>query len=266
MAAHTSNDSSSSNTSHAMSSNEGERITSQRWLQEYTQEFRGTPSVVAGAALFSDGTVGDARIPSMDPALRIGSSSFAFYRSDWSAQIALEEPISTQDLVTASLLAQDETGAQRMSTCDFITTTILRDDEQMETPHLFPEHADKQDVEPVKSPPAPREYVDTVGQWDILSERGGKANNHDGNKRYRKVVSEMRAMYRDTAEKRAKTNFSKSIMEYVGNYGGRFLKKDKDGRYFVMTKAEARKKTSQALRETKELKWTDVDVEDDVQA
>jgi hypothetical protein len=32
-----------------------------------------------------------------------------------------------------------------------------------------------------------------------------------------------------------------------------------------MTKAEARKKTSQALRETKQLKWTDVDVEDDVQ-
>jgi hypothetical protein len=52
-------------------------------------------------------------------------------------------------------------------------------------------------------------------------------------------------------------------MEYVGNYGGRFLKKDKAGHYFVMSKAESRRKTSQTLRETKQLKWTNVHVEDD---
>jgi hypothetical protein len=52
---------------------------------------------------------------------------------------------------------------------------------------------------------------------------------------------------------------------YIHNYGGRFLKKGNDGRYFVMTDAEARKKTSQALRETKQLKWTEVDVQDHVE-
>jgi hypothetical protein len=267
MAAHTSNDNSNNKTSYAMSSSEGERITritSHRWLQEYKKEFRHTPAIAAGAAVFSDGSFGDARIPSMDPALRIGSSFFDSYRSAMSTQIAVEEPVSTQDLITASLLAH-EIDAQSINTCDFVTSALLRDDAQTETPHLFPEQADKQAVEPLKLPPTAREYVDTVGECDILSERGGKANHHSGNKRYRKVVSEIRAMYRDTADKKAKTDLSKAILEYVDSYGGRFLKKDREGRYFIMTRAEARKKTSQALRETKELKWTDVDMEDDVQ-
>ena len=54
-----------------------------------------------------------------------------------------------------------------------------------------------------------------------------------------------------------KTDLSRAIVEHVCNYGGRFVKKeDMTGRYYILTKAEARKKTSQALRETKELKWT----------
>jgi hypothetical protein len=77
------------------------------------------------------------------------------------------------------------------------------------------------------------------------------------NKRYRQVVSEMKMMYRNTEAKTVKTDLSRAIVDHVCSYGGRFVKKDDEtGKYYLLTKAEARKKTSQALRETKALKWT----------
>ena len=115
------------------------------------------------------------------------------------------------------------------------------------------------------NPPSPdsvmgengRLYVEEIREWDVMCGRGGRSNHHSGNKRYRHVVSEMKMMYRNTEAKAVKTDLSRAIVEHVCNYGGRFIKKDEEtGRYFVLTKAEARKKTSQALRETKELKWT----------
>ena len=85
----------------------------------------------------------------------------------------------------------------------------------------------------------------------------GKSNHHAGNKRYRQVVSEMKRTYQSTGAKTAKTDLSRAIVEHVVAYGGRFIKReDANGRYFLLTKAQARRKTSQALRETKELKWT----------
>lgn len=85
----------------------------------------------------------------------------------------------------------------------------------------------------------------------------GKSNHHPGNKRYRQVVSEMKRTYQTTGAKTAKTDLSRAIVEHVLSYGGRFIKKDeKQGCYFLLSKAQARRKTSQALRETKELKWT----------
>ena len=67
----------------------------------------------------------------------------------------------------------------------------------------------------------------------------------------------MRSNYRNIEAKSAKTDLSRAIVEHVTSYGGRFVKVDKTtGKFYVLTVAEARKKTSQALRETKELKWT----------
>ena len=84
----------------------------------------------------------------------------------------------------------------------------------------------------------------------------GKSNHHPGNKRYRQVVSEMKRTYQSTGAKTAKTDLSRAIVEHVVSYGGRFIKRDEaTGQYFLLTKAQARRKTSQALRETKELKW-----------
>lgn len=102
-----------------------------------------------------------------------------------------------------------------------------------------------------------RVYIDQVKEFDVLCGRGGKTNHHNGNKRYRQVVNEMKLMYRRTEAKTLKTDLSKAIVEHVCNYGGRFVKLDtKSGKYFILTKTEARKKTSQALREMKVIKWT----------
>lgn len=99
-------------------------------------------------------------------------------------------------------------------------------------------------------------YIDdTVRLNDILCGRGGRTNNHPGNKRYRQVINDMRIMYQKTEAKTVKTDLSRAIVEHCCSYGARFLKLDNaTGKYFVQTKAEARKKTSQALREIKDLK------------
>jgi hypothetical protein len=100
-------------------------------------------------------------------------------------------------------------------------------------------------------------YVDSIGEWDVLCGRGGRSNHHPGNKRYRHVVSETKLLYKNTEAKTTKTEMSRAIVEHVCAYGGRFIKKEEStGRFFVLTKAEARKKTSHALREAKDLKWT----------
>lgn len=100
-------------------------------------------------------------------------------------------------------------------------------------------------------------YVEKVRDCDVLCGRGGKSNHHGGNKKYRQVVSEMKRTYQGTGAKTAKTDLSRAIVEHVVGYGGRFIKRDEtNGKYFLLTKAQARRKTSQALRETKELKWT----------
>jgi hypothetical protein len=96
-----------------------------------------------------------------------------------------------------------------------------------------------------------------IQPMDVLCGRGGRSNNHPGNKHYRSLISDMREKYRGIHGKKDKTGLGYAIVDYIQANGGRFLKQDKaTGKYIVLNKAEARRKTSQALRETKELKWT----------
>lgn len=65
----------------------------------------------------------------------------------------------------------------------------------------------------------------------------------------------MKEKYRNTTDKDEKTELSRSIVDQVFAYGGKFVKKDAgSARYCVLTKAEARIKTSQALRENRDAK------------
>lgn len=102
----------------------------------------------------------------------------------------------------------------------------------------------------------PRVYISHILDTDVLCGRGGRSNHHPGNKRYRQVVSDMKATYKNTDKKMKKTTLSWSIVDHVCNYGGRFIKKDSvTGKYYLATRKEAQRKTSQALREHKDVKW-----------
>ena len=101
-----------------------------------------------------------------------------------------------------------------------------------------------------------RTYVEKVGMDDILCGRGGRSNHHVGNKRYRLVVAKMKYMYRKCAAKTMKTDVSRAIVQHCTSYGARFLKLNgSNGKYYILSEREARKKTSQALREAKVMKW-----------
>ena len=120
-----------------------------------------------------------------------------------------------------------------------------------ETPLLRTVSADEEDVEPIDLGPVVRKYInaDAVTEWDVLSERGGRGNHHPGNIRYREKVREMKPEYENACKTR-KTEIAEEIVEYVhSQHSGRFLKKDEDGHYYVMTDLESRRKASQALRE-----------------
>jgi hypothetical protein len=102
-----------------------------------------------------------------------------------------------------------------------------------------------------------RQWVEEPSSLDILCGRGGRSNHHPGNKIYRQVVSEMKSSYRKIGSKSVKTDLSRAIVDHVFKDGGRFVKMDKaSGKFIILTTYEARKKTSQALRESKDAKWT----------
>lgn len=102
-----------------------------------------------------------------------------------------------------------------------------------------------------------RMYIDEIRDTDVLCGRGGRTNHNPGNKRYRRVIQDMREMYKNVEGKSNKTDLARTIVDHVCRYGGRFIKKEEgSGRYYVLTRGEARKKTSQALREHKDMKWT----------
>lgn len=178
--------------------------------------------------------------------------------------------------------------SQRISTDELLTNMVMGDDNvepslspeheqqvaaapvgyskpiaQMQAMHEAQSRSNKRKTKTTKKTSLEREYVEELQDLDILSERGGLGNHHYGNQRYRKLIEGLKSHYESLDEKTAKTALARKIVAYIKSYGGRFLKKDEaTGQRYVMTDQEARKKTSQALREKKVLKWTNVDVED----
>ena len=84
---------------------------------------------------------------------------------------------------------------------------------------------------------------------DVLLGRGGCANNHQGNKIYLQRILGLQKWYK-TLPRDEKTNCSNSVVQWIHNRGGRFLKREnKRSRWYIVTPATARQKVSQALRE-----------------
>uniref|UniRef100_A0A7S1GQ80 DUF6824 domain-containing protein n=1 Tax=Cyclophora tenuis TaxID=216820 RepID=A0A7S1GQ80_CYCTE len=266
------------------------RVTSSAWMPDFKKEAK-TPLTNADPSIFADAEEDDVRIPSGDAALRIQSdqqlSSAAFLLA--SAARMPSYTVSTDSkgvsaqvpsdwlqskVLSSSVLAS--LPSQRSSSLEVLRYLGLMPDVSVPTTEalLRQMSATCSTPNPVQTrlnvaespmapvtrtePRQPQEFAeDEIREWDVLCGRGGKSNHHSGNKRYRQVVSEMKNKYRGTSAKTDKTALSRAIVDYVNGYGGRFMKKNsKTGKWILLTSAEARKKTSQALRETKELKWT----------
>ncbi len=98
--------------------------------------------------------------------------------------------------------------------------------------------------------PEVKEYIDNPTNDDVLLGRGGRSNHHSGNKRYRDEIIALQTLYRD-ASKDGKTEISQLLVDRVRSYGGRFLKLDESvHRWYLVKNIVARRKASQALRET----------------
>lgn len=84
---------------------------------------------------------------------------------------------------------------------------------------------------------------------DVLMGRGGRTNNHPGNKRYLVEKDRIQPRYLK-ADKNEKTGISQELVDVVHGWGGRFLKLETDGVTWVeIDEKTARKKASQSLRE-----------------
>jgi hypothetical protein len=189
---------------------------------------------------------------------RLHSGDFLSREVSRSTVTGLVRSSTVELLQSYGLLSNEDTATTERNTAsmtnNLLTTTVaVRANQRMVTPPCRVQSEDDKAVVEVMDK--------DVMEFDILSGRGGKSNHHPGNKRFRQIVAEMKSKYRTTGDKEDKTALSRAIVKYILEMGGRFLKK-KTGRHFwtVMTINEARKKTSQALRETKELKWTLEDI------
>lgn len=92
-------------------------------------------------------------------------------------------------------------------------------------------------------------WVDKITDKDVLLGRGGRANNHAGNKRYLAEKDRIQPRYLN-ATKQEKKDISQELVDIVHAWGGRFLKEDEAmKRWYEVDEKSARKKASQSLRE-----------------
>jgi len=247
-------------------------VNSSHWIGQLQREISEPDK--AEHCIFADAEEEEMRVPSQDvAALRISSGD-----TNISGLELLSTSATVFDLATISLdnpsIQPDNKVNERSSALEILKNMgIMEKTENSVQTEIRKQFGDstneRQSAMPLRrpmTPPSAKETVtpesdqlpdEAIQEWDILSGRGGKSNHHTGNKRFRQVVDEMKSKYRTTNVKTDKTALSKAIVDYVEGYGGRFLtrKNAKPGHYRIMAKAESRKKTSQALRETKELKW-----------
>ncbi|KAG7344725.1 hypothetical protein IV203_032256 [Nitzschia inconspicua] len=69
------------------------------------------------------------------------------------------------------------------------------------------------------------EYVIDVHPYDVMFGRGSGPNDHEGNIRFRELVSQRKAEYMATNHRQTKAKIAKDIVDRVFAVGGRFLKK-----------------------------------------
>jgi hypothetical protein len=176
---------------------------------------------------------------------------FEILTSDTSVDTLVHEP--DDSLIESSESTSDDHVSSMIA---FLATSSRQKDP---TFHNFPiteKRSDETNHEELK--PSTLVRNNEVQRMDVLSGRGGKSNHHFGNKVFRNLVTAMKSDYQSSKSRTEKARVAESIVEKVYRMGGQFLCQNKaclEPQWCVMSKAEARRKTSQALRETRTLQW-----------
>jgi len=88
-----------------------------------------------------------------------------------------------------------------------------------------------------------------VGPNDIICSRNSKVHRNPGNQRYNAIIQEHREAYQTTQSRDAKVRLTRTVLQTVQDYGGRFLKLDEDrGEWEEIDATAKREKVSHALR------------------
>ncbi|KAG7360273.1 hypothetical protein IV203_035372 [Nitzschia inconspicua] len=120
--------------------------------------------------------------------------------------------------------------------------------EQLDSVRTIPGFDLPMDTSSTIIPPS-NEGTAIFNEHDVLSGRGGGTNVHFGNRSFRDIINRYREIYLKS-KKNDKPAISRAIVKEIRSRGGRFLKKnEKDKLYYEIGDAQAREKTSQALRQ-----------------
>jgi hypothetical protein len=107
---------------------------------------------------------------------------------------------------------------------------------------------------PISSPPEEKRKSIEPSDGDVLYGRGGNANTHPGNIRFREKARELLPRY--LRSKEDKKPVSVELMESVTRDGHRFLEKSSDGKWYKVV--NPRIKASQAFRDALRVLLKDV--------
>lgn len=104
------------------------------------------------------------------------------------------------------------------------------------------------------------EFVSELNENDVLEGRGSRANQNEGNKRFRRLVEEMRPSYISTSSRKEKNDMVLDLVRGIQDNQGRFLRPleaaeatthgldTRQDNYIVLSLEAAVEKTKQAIR------------------
>jgi hypothetical protein len=89
----------------------------------------------------------------------------------------------------------------------------------------------------------------TPTPYTVIIGKGKMMRENLGNKRLRVLASNFLSRYSETNEKRAKTLVVNEIIESIRSAGGCFVRKEKDGRWYLATDQAVREKIGYVFRD-----------------
>lgn len=96
--------------------------------------------------------------------------------------------------------------------------------------------------------------IDLPARQDVLLGRGNSCNQHWGKKRFHEIIADRYGEY-DRCNRSRKTQVSQEVVEYVQNYGARFLKQcNEAGVWIKAGNREARNKVAHGFRRKREFR------------